>query len=85
MKRVRKGCKRKVPFLVQSNLFITDTKGTGISGGVRFREIGFIRISASVLESKSELFVIERGVRNERMHRCFNCQALICSKVKWVL
>ena len=25
---------------LQSNLFITDTKGTGI--GVRFREVGFI-------------------------------------------
>ena len=40
MKRVLKGYKRKIPFLAQSNLFITDTKETGISGGVRFREIG---------------------------------------------
>ena len=59
---------------MQSNLFITDTKGTGISVrimDVRFREVGFIWISFS--QGPSELSVIERcpyyrGVRKERFH-----------------
>ena len=41
---------------VQWNLFITDTKGTGIS--VRFREVGFIWISVS--QGPCELSVIDR-------------------------
>ena len=40
----------------QSNLFSTDTKGTGIS--VRIIELGFIWISVS--QGPSELSVIER-------------------------
>ena len=47
---------------LQSNLFITDTKGTGISVSIkevcRFREAGFIWISVS--QGPSELSVIER-------------------------
>ena len=64
--------------MVQPNLFITDTKGTGISVRIIevsvLVEVGFIWISVS--QGTSELSVIERcpyyrGVRKERFHCTF--------------
>ena len=49
-------CADDITISVQSNLFITDTKGTGIR--VRIIEVGVIRISVS--QGPSELSVIER-------------------------